>query len=479
MRTSLFKAAICDGHLLMSEYLTIKNYDTAIPIYIISAASLETWLKSLPPMQARWAKDNGFKADKGEILKLVGASGELAAIAIGFGDDPENNETPDLWCLAPLATSLPEGKYRLESENDPKHPAIGWALAQYKFDHYLGKKNSRKATLVLKNDDDLNEINATVSAITLVRNLVNTPTCDMGPSHLSTVMKDMADKYDADFTETVGDDLLLKGYNTIHAVGRAAANTPRLLDMSWGRKTAPKLTLVGKGVCFDTGGLDLKPSSGMRHMKKDMGGAAHTLGLAQMIMETGLDVRLRLLIPAVENNISSDAFRPGDIIKTYKGTTVEVDNTDAEGRLILCDALALASKDNPDLILDFATLTGAARVAMGPAIVPFFTDGDELAHDLAQYSAEENDPIWRMPLYAPYAPDLKSNCADISNMGSSPFGGAIMAALFLKHFVSKPEKWVHFDVFSWNASAQPGRPQGGEAMGLRTVYSYLKNSFCK
>ncbi|MCF6216434.1 MAG: leucyl aminopeptidase family protein [Emcibacter sp.] len=463
----------------MSEYLTFEEHDTAIPIYIVSGTSLETWLKSLTPIQARWAKDNGFKAGKGETLKLMGASGELSAIAIGLGDNPANSDAPDLWGLAPLATSLPEGKYRLEAEDNPKHLAIGWALAQYKFDRYQGKKNARKATLVLKNDGELKEIKATISAITLVRDLVNTPTCDMGPSHLSTIMKDIAHRHGADFTETVGEDLLRKGYNTIHAVGRAAANQPRLLDMTWGRKDAPRLTLVGKGVCFDTGGLDLKPSSGMRHMKKDMGGAAHTLALAQMIMATGLDVRLRLLIPAVENNISSNAFRPGDIIKTYKGTTVEVDNTDAEGRLVLCDALALASEDDPDLILDFATLTGAARVAMGPAIVPFFTDGDALAQSLAQYSAAENDPIWRMPLYAPYAPDLKSNCADLGNMGSSPFGGAIMAALFLKHFVSKPENWVHFDVFSWNLNNQPGRPQGGEAMGLRAVYSYLKNSFCK
>lgn len=456
----------------MSEYLACKGYDTAIPVHIVSHEGLGGWLETLTPAQSRWAKDNKFTGGKNEILKLADADGGLAAVAIGFGDN-----IADPWVIASVVKTLPEGNYRLTGSNDQKLAPIIWALAQYKFDRYLQKKNDSAAVLVLKDKGQLEEINALVSGITLVRDLINTPTCHMGPSHLSTVMKDLSDRYGADFSETVGDDLLAKGYNTIHAVGRAAANQPRLLDMAWGREDAPKVTLVGKGVCFDTGGLDLKSSSGMRIMKKDMGGAAHTLGLAQVIMETGLDIRLRLLIPAVENNISADAFRPGDIIKTYKGDTVEVDNTDAEGRLILCDALALASEDKPDLMVDFATLTGAARVAMGPSIVPFFTDGDGLALSLVQYSEAENDPVWRMPLYAPYAPELKSNCADLNNMGSGPFGGAIMAALFLKHFVAEPEKWVHFDVYAWNMSDQPGRPKGGEAMGLRTVYAYLKGRF--
>ncbi len=458
----------------MSEYLTCKGYDTATPIHTVSTEGLSAWLETLTPAQFKWVKNNKFKGNKNETLKIAGSGGELAAVAIGLGSD---DSLADPWALASAVKSLPEGNYRLHEDNDQKLTPIVWALAQYKFDRYLQKKNDSGAVLVLKNEGQLAEITAVISGITMVRDLINTPTCDMGPSHLSAVMKDLSDKYGADFTETVGDDLLAKGYNTIHAVGRAAVNQPRLLDMVWGCADAPKVTLVGKGVCFDTGGLDLKPSSGMRIMKKDMGGAAHTLGLAQLIMETGLDVRLRLLIPAVENNISGDAFRPGDIIKTYKGDTVEVDNTDAEGRLVLCDCLTLASEDKPDLMLDFATLTGAARVAMGPSIVPFFTDGDVLAYDLSQCSEEENDPVWRMPLYAPYAPGLKSNCADLNNMGSGPFGGAIMAALFLKHFVDEPEKWVHFDVYAWNMSDLPGRPKGGEAMGLRAVYAYLKGRF--
>lgn len=457
------------------EYLSCDDYDTAIPLYAISKKNLNKWLSSLTPEQNKWAKGNGFSADKNEILHIGAMNGELSGVAIGLGNEDEIN---DPWALAPLAKSLPKGRYRLMGGHNTGLAAIGWALAQYKFDRYQVKKNTRNAILVLKDKVALRETAAIITGITLLRDLINTPTCDMGPSHLSSVMEDMASHYGANFSETVGDDLLAKGYNSIHAVGRAAVNKPRLLDMTWGRTDAPKITLVGKGVCFDTGGLDLKPSSGMRIMKKDMGGAAHTLALAQIIMETGLDVRLRLLVPAVENNISGDAFRPGDIITTYKGTTVEVDNTDAEGRLVLCDALALASEENPDLILDFATLTGAARVAMGPSIVPFFTDGDDIAHGLMKHAAIENDPVWRMPLYTPYAPQLKSDCADLNNMGSGPFGGAIIAALFLKHFVKSPEKWVHFDVYAWNMSDQPGRPKGGEAMALRTVYAYLKNAFC-
>lgn len=459
-----------------SEYLSNEPVKNSIPLHAISQAGLEEWLKKLTTAQARWVKETGFSADKNEIVKLPGKDGDLSAVAIGLG---ENVDLKSPWVFAPLAKSLPDGHYHIVGDHDPQLAAIGWALAQYSFDLYQDKKQKRPAKLVLNDKEPVQEASALINGIELVRTLVNIPTCDMGPSHLSEVTRQLADHYGAEFTETVGDKLLEAGFRTIHAVGRAAVNQPRLLDLCWGRKDAPKVTLVGKGVCFDTGGLDIKPSSGMRLMKKDMGGAAHTLGLAQMIMASGLDIRLRLLIPAVENNISGDAFRPGDIIKTYKGTTVEVDNTDAEGRLVLCDALAFASEENPDLILDFATLTGAARVALGTDVVPFFTDNDALSHDLMHHSGQEDDPIWRLPLYAPYTPLLKSSCADINNMGSEPFGGAIMAALFLKHFVTDPQKWVHFDVFAWNKSDRPGRPQGGEAMALRAVYAYLKKHYRK
>lgn len=454
-------------------YLTTSDEENSIPITLVSTEEFSKWQDSLPPLHRQWAEQNGFTAAPGQSLKLPAPDGRLAAIVLGV----ECARDLDPWILSPLAKELPKGQYRLETESDLKLAALGWALAQYKFDRYMEQKNDRAAVLNLPSEGLLQEVSIIFQGLVLVRDLVNTPTCDMGPSHLSEAMQGLAASYGATFSETVGEELLDKGYNTIHAVGRAAANKPRLLDMTWGRADAPKLTLVGKGVCFDTGGLDIKPSAGMRIMKKDMGGAAHSLGLARMIMEMKLDVCLRVLIPAVENNISADAFRPGDILTTYKGTTVEVDNTDAEGRLVLCDALALASEEKPDLLLDFATLTGAARVAMGTDIVPFFTGGDNIATALAAEAVCENDPVWRMPLHGPYTSQLKSRSADLNNMGSGPYGGAIMAALFLKHFVTAPENWVHFDVFAWNMSDRPGRPQGGEAMALRTVLSYLQKRY--
>ncbi|NOZ42809.1 MAG: leucyl aminopeptidase family protein, partial [Alphaproteobacteria bacterium] len=431
--------------------------------------------ESLSPARSSWVRANEFIADSHQILRMPGEDGQLALIALGLGSD---GNSPDPWCLAALAKSLPRGRYCLADDSgEITLSAIGWALSQYEFDRYKTRKNRHGAVLVVKDQTKLPELATIIGGITMVRDLVNSPSCDLGPGQLSQVMQDLAQRYGADFNETVGDDLVACGFNAIHAVGRAAKSPPRLLDMTWGRTAAPKLTLIGKGVCFDSGGLDLKAAGGMRLMKKDMGGAAHVLGLARMIMETGLDVRLRVLVPAVENNISGDAFRPGDIIKTYKGTTVEVDNTDAEGRLVLCDALALASEDDPELMLDYATLTGAARVAMGPAVVPFFTDSDDIAHALMTCSDALDDPVWRLPLYQPYMSDLNSNNADLDNVGSGPYGGAIMAALFLKHFVGNPEKWVHFDVFAWNLKDQPGRPKGGEAMAFRAIYRYLKHRF--
>jgi len=303
------------------------------------------------------------------------------------------------------------------------------------------------------------------------------PTCDLGPNELEEVAADLAKAFDATISVTTGDDLLTKNLNTIHAVGRAAEKEPRLIDVTWGDEKHAKVTLVGKGVCFDTGGLDIKPSGAMLTMKKDMGGAAHVLGLGQMIMESGLKIRLRILIPAVENNIAGNAFRPGDIITSYEGTTIEVGNTDAEGRLVLCDALALANEEKPDLIIDFATLTGAARVALGADVPPFFTDDEQLNIDLPKYSLAEHDPLWPLPLYAPYKKLLNSTVADLNNVASSGFGGAITAALFLKHFVGNNIPWIHFDVYAWNATTRPGRPKGGEAMGIRAIFEYLTNKY--
>ncbi len=465
----------------LTKFLALDKEDireSAIPVYVVAKDKATSFIENLPAEQSSWAKANHFEGKDNQLLNVADASGELTAVFIGTGDS-----TPGLATLAKSAKRLPPATYYLADQSiqgdSLKLFSIGWAIAQYEFDQYKAQKNSHHAVLLVNDKELLNTVHTIVDGISLVRDLVNTPTCDMGPSHLSTVMKDLSDKFKGDFSAIVGDELLEKNFNTIHTVGRAAANAPRLLDMRWGKEDAPKLTLVGKGVCFDSGGLDLKPAAGMRIMKKDMGGAAHALGLAQMIMSSGLNVRLRVLIPAVENNISADAFRPGDIIHTYKGTTVEIGNTDAEGRLVLCDALALASEENPDLLLDFATLTGAARIAMGADIVPFFTDGNEIACDLQQKSGQEDDPMWQLPLFAEYETQLKSNFADLNNMGASAFGGSITAALFLKHFVSNPENWVHFDLYAWNLKEKATCPEGGEAMAIRAIFAYLQEKYAE
>ena len=464
-------------HTEKSRYLTSDSDETAIPIRFVATDELIDLLSDLPAHQSRWVADNHFKAEKDEILKLSDHNGGISSVLIGLGSATIG---ADMSGIAGAAYSLPDGHYYLDADLEAsaiKLLSIGWAIAQYDFDRYKIKKNRHNAVLVLNNETLTEEISPIINGIYLVRDLINTPTSDMGPSQLSDVVADLADQYGANFTSIVDDELLQNNLNTIHAVGRAATNKPRLLEMSWGREDAPKVSLVGKGVCFDTGGLDIKSAAGMRIMKKDMGGAAHTLGLAQMIMASGLDVHLRILIPAVENNISGDAFRPGDIIKTYKGTSVEVENTDAEGRLVLCDALALATEESPDLLIDFATLTGAARVALGTDVVPFFTDNDELAQSLAYHSDNEKDPIWRLPLHDGYKAQLKSNVADLRNMGTGPFGGAITAALFLKHFIDEPDNWVHFDMYAWNMSDKAICPKGGEAMAIRAVFAYLNERF--
>jgi len=463
----------------LTKFLAIDegdNRERAIPVYVVAKDEAMSFIDNLPAEQSSWAKANHFEGKDNQLLNVADTSGNLTAVFIGTG-----NKTPGVATLAKAAKNLSPGTYYLADtsiQGDTlKLYSIGWAIAQYEFDQYKQEKNSHHAVLLLNDKELLNAVHTIIDGISLVRDLVNTPTCDMGPSHLSDVMKDLSDQFNGDFSAIVGDELLEKNFNTIHTVGRAAANAPRLLDMQWGDKDAPKVTLVGKGVCFDSGGLDLKPAAGMRIMKKDMGGAAHALGLAQMIMSSGLNVRLRVLIPAVENNISADAFRPGDIIHTYKGTTVEIGNTDAEGRLVLCDALALASEESPDLLMDFATLTGAARIAMGADIVPFYTDGKEIASHLQKKSGQEDDPMWQLPLFAEYESQLKSNFADLNNMGASAFGGSITAALYLKHFVSDPESWVHFDLYAWNLKEKATCPEGGEAMAIRAVFSYLEEKF--
>ena len=455
--------------------LAVNTKKQSTPIEIIFNDDFENWKENLSENHKQWVDINNFTAAIGSHIIFADNNGAIDRVACGI----DKNEL-DPWIFSKLASTLPDGLYQFENDLDDHTSniaAYGWAMADYKFDRYLKENKKKSVILLVPENCDYEYVSSQVRGTSLTRDLVNTPTNDMGPPELSDAAKELASKYDAEFNVTIGNELLEKGYETIHTVGRAAEKEPRLMDIIWGNKSAPKITLVGKGVCFDTGGLDIKPSNAMLTMKKDMGGAAHVLGLGQMIMESGLDVRLRILIPAVENNISGNAFRPGDIIKSYKGTTVEVGNTDAEGRLILCDALTLACEEKPELMLDFATLTGAARVAMGADIPPYFTDDDDLHSGLQHHMKKEYDPLWQLPLYQPYRKLLSSNIADINNVASTGFGGAITAALYLKHFVDDDISWAHFDVYAWNMADRPGRPKGGEAMGLRAVMSYLKDRF--
>ncbi|MEZ5757938.1 MAG: leucyl aminopeptidase family protein [Emcibacteraceae bacterium] len=455
--------------------LQTEKPENAVAINLVSSDSLDKWQANLSSEQLNWCRKHNFKAKSGELIFFSDNGGNFRSIAAGTGSEPY-----DPWLFSKIAETLPDGIYYIENElssRNSDYAVFGWAMAHYNFDYYLKEKNSKNAVLSVPYNCNFNLVSSIIKGTVLTRDLVNIPTCDMGPSELEKVAKNLSEFYGASFSVTVGDALLKSGFNTIHTVGRAAEKEPRLIDFSWGDEKAPKLTLVGKGVCFDTGGLDIKPSSAMLTMKKDMGGAAHVLGLARIIMENKLPVRLRVLIPAVENNISGNAFRPGDIIKSYKGTTIEVGNTDAEGRLVLCDALALASEENPDLIIDFATLTGAARVALGADVPPFFSDDKEISAALLNCSEEEFDPLWPLPLYRPYKKLLHSSIAEINNVANTGFAGAITAALFLKEFVGEAIPWVHLDVYAWNASARPGKPIGGEAMGLRTVYNFLARRY--
>jgi leucyl aminopeptidase len=452
----------------MAGYLTSRAEPGTTPITALSAGQLSDWLKSQPKQVTTWVKASGFAAMAGTVLLLPDDKGAPHRVLAGI--DPAET----VWSYADLPGRLPEGSYRFDPAPEPalgRHAALGWLLGTYVFTRYK-KSDRRFAKLVCPRGVDRAAVARDAQAIFLVRDLINTPAADMGPAELAAEARALSRRHKARLTVTTGDALLKNNFPMIHAVGRAAAQAPRLIDLKWGSR-GPKVTLVGKGVCFDSGGLDLKPASGMLLMKKDMGGGAHVLGLADMIMGARLPLRLRVLVPAVENAVSGDAFRPLDVLKTRKGLTVEVGNTDAEGRLVLGDALSEAARESPDLIVDFATLTGAARVALGTEVPAFFTDRDSLAEALMRHAASESDPLWRLPLHKPYRRLLDSKVADLNNVSSGSFGGAITAALFLAEFVGPEAPWVHFDLMAWNLSDRPGRPQGGEAMGLRAVYALV------
>jgi leucyl aminopeptidase len=403
------------------------------------------------------------------------ADGSLAAVL--FGIDEAGKAGADPLLLGKLPGLLPKGTYRFaEAPEDAALAALAWLLGSYRFERYRSKPKTFPQ-LVAPEGIDAAEAERIAQAVAMGRDLVNRPANDLGPDGIEAAARALAERHGAAITVTIGDDLLAANLPMIHAVGRAADRAPRLIDISWGDDSHPRITLVGKGVAFDTGGLDIKPSSAMLLMKKDMGGAAAALACADMIIGARLPVRLRVLVPAVENAISGCAFRPGDVLASRKGLHVEIGNTDAEGRLILADALALADEESPDLIADFATLTGAARVALGPDLPPFYTEDDELACALARVGTAVADPVWRLPLWPPYAKMLESKIADLNNAPGGGFAGSITAALFLRRFVTAARAHVHFDIYAWNPSANPGRPEGGEVQAARLVFAYLKERF--
>ncbi|MEQ1491180.1 MAG: leucyl aminopeptidase family protein [Terricaulis sp.] len=452
-------------------FLTDSNAP-AVPIEIIRTGEWGQWVERHSQTLRRLAAAHDFQAQNGRILLVPATDGAIERVLFGAGDKANVN------VIGALAQHLPTGEYRIAfapREFGGTATAIAWGLGAYVFDRY--KKRKRLAPLLAPPESaDMAEAARIIEASWLVRDLVNTPTNDMGPAALHAAAEAVAERYDASFEAIVGDELIAQNYPLIHAVGRASAEAPRLIHLTWGDANAPRVAIVGKGVCFDTGGLDLKPSAGMRLMKKDMGGAAHALGLAQVIMDAKLNVRLDLYLSVVENSVSSNAFRPGDIIPSRKGLTVEIDNTDAEGRLVLADAITRACEDKPALLLDFATLTGAARTALGPDIPPLFTNDDTLAAEYAQASIETSDPVWRMPLWDAYEGDMDTPIADLKNTGDGAMAGAIYGALFLRRFVTGPT-WAHFDVYAWAPKEKPSRPSGGEAQALRASWAVIKKRF--
>jgi leucyl aminopeptidase len=443
----------------------------AITLRVVSAAEWPAVKKSLTPETKLWAEAHGFEAAPNTQLAIPNAAGTVAQIFIGAprGDD-------DPFQLGAIASKLPPGLYAFATPpQQAKLVALGWCLELYRYDPLRPLKTKATQLLCPKGVDHA-EVTALANASFAVRDAVNAPANLFGPDELEAQARKTAKAFGARITVMKG-SALAKNFPLIHIVGAASPRAPRLIDLTWGNPKHPKVTLVGKGVCFDTGGLDIKPSSGMLLMKKDMGGAANVLGLAQLIMGAKLSVRLRVLIPAVENSIAGNAFRPGDVFKTRKGLTVEIGNTDAEGRLVLCDALALADEEAPELLLDMATLTGAARVALGPDLPPFYTDDDAVALALANHAIKTNDPLWRMPLWRAYNQMIDTPIADVNNAGQGGFAGSITAALFLRRFVAKAKAHVHFDIFAWVPTPKPGRPKGGEQQAMRAVFSYLSERF--
>jgi leucyl aminopeptidase len=439
-----------------------------LPIFAVTPAQLETGM--VDPLAHDWARKAGYKGDAGTLLLIPSEDGHLGGALFGLGKNPSDQP----YLTGRLPRLLPAGDWHIETAPlTANRLALGYGLGSYRFDVYKSE-TAAAATLMIPADADAARIKRLLAGVFLARDLINVPANDMGPDAIEKAFRALAAHYKADVSVIRGEALLQENFPLIHAVGRAAAEAPRLLKLRWGKKGHRKVTLVGKGVSFDTGGLDIKPPASMALMKKDMGGAANVMGLALMIMDAKLKIDLTVLVPVVENSISGNAFRPGDIYRSRSGLTVQIDNTDAEGRLILADALALADEDEPELLIDMATLTGAARVALGPDLPPFFTDDEDLAHNLMEASLEVDDPLWRLPLYKGYEKDINAKIADLTNAPAGGMAGAITAALFLKRFVKKTKSWAHFDIFAWTPNERPHSPGGGEAQAIRAIFDMLE-----
>lgn len=441
----------------------------AVDVFLYTTEAFKSLENDPFPNARAFAEGQAFTGASGQVVLVPGDSGKLAHVLYGLG------KGKDALAVAGLSAKLPKGSYRIvEAGSLAFHQiAAGWADGAYRFDRYL-KEKAAPPQLVIPEEADADGLSREADACALLRDLVNTPAADMGPQDIQAAISDLAERFGAKLTTIIGEELLTQNYPMVHAVGRAAVYEPRFMELEWGDPSHPSLALVGKGVTFDSGGLDIKPGSGMRIMKKDMGGSAHVIALSQLIMSANLPVHLKLYVPSVENAVAGNSFRPGDILTSRKGLTVEIDNTDAEGRLILADALARACEEAPDLLIDFATLTGAARVALGPELAPFYTDDEDIADAIEAGASESGDPVWRMPLWDPYLADLKSPIADLVNSGGR-FAGSITAGLFLKQFV-EAKSWTHFDVWAWRLGKY-GRPEGGAPCGLRAVWHMLQTRY--
>ena len=453
-------------------FMASADAPQACPVIVVDRASYAAWRETQSAPTLAWLDANAFTPAAGSFLLVPGSTGSPLCVVAAISD------AGDPLALSHLPLLLPAGAYRLDPASpvpvDPSLAMLGWGLGAYRFERYVAPGRPPARMVLAHANVESGETFALLRASLMVRDLVNTPTEHMGPAELEAVAVRLAQAYGGQVSVVAGDELLSKNFPTIHAVGRASHRAPRLIELTWGKESDPHVAVLGKGVCFDSGGLDIKTADGMRNMKKDMGGAAHALGLAQLVMGLGLRIRLTVLIPAVENSIAGNAFRPGEVIVTRQGLSVEVDNTDAEGRLVLCDALAYAAEKKPALILDFATLTGAARVALGPDVPAMFCNDEVIAADYLSAGERTRDRVWRMPLWRPYLAQLKSSVADLSNGSASRMGGAIVAALYLERFVPEGQSWVHVDLYAWNDNDRPGKPYGGDAQGLRAALAFLQ-----